>query len=311
MTPASTSRVSIVLIAAIVLLFTTALMSKHQVDRIRSQEAEDEVLYIPSAKALKRMSLGYTGLLGDIYWTRVVQYFGWKHKQRAAEYPLLYPLLDITTELDPQLVVAYRFGATFLAQQPPDGAGQPDKAIELVEKGIRYNPDEWRLYYELGFLQAMERHDYIAAADAFNRGSKVPKAHPFLRVIAAAMAQHGGDLETARMLWRTTYETTEDVMIKQNAERHLRALEVDETVPKLEAVVQAYRDKTGTLPRSFMELVNAGYLRFIPTDPLGRPYKLRPDGQVVVQDPADLPFIRQGLPPGYKPLLRSLPQIPR
>jgi tetratricopeptide (TPR) repeat protein len=282
-------------------MFAGAVFALYKLDCIRSESRQEEVLYIPSAKALKRMSLGYNGLLADIYWTRAVQYFGWKHKHRATDYQLLYPLLDITTELDPHLVVAYRFGATFLSQQPPDGAGEPDKAVELIRRGIRANPDDWRLYYELGFLQAMELHDYVAAGKTFQRGSEVPHAHPFLKVLAAAMAQHGGDLETARLMWNTTLATTDDPMIRQNAHRHLQALDVDETVPKLESLVQLFKQRTGAFPTSFLPLVSAGWLPRIPTDPLGHTYKLRPDGHVEVQDPEALPFIHQGLPPGYKP----------
>src|SRR3569832_1575203 len=170
------------------------------------------------------MSLGYTGLMADIYWTRVVQYFGEKHRTKAQHYQLLAPLLDITTTLDPNLIVAYQFGSTFLAQKPPEGAGQPDKAVELIERGISANPDTWQLYYELGFLQYMELQDPVAAAHSFERGSAIPPAHPFLKILAASMAQHAGERDTARMLWTTTYETTEDAMIKQNAFKHLRAL---------------------------------------------------------------------------------------
>ncbi|HEV2718175.1 MAG TPA: hypothetical protein VGU64_23120, partial [Terriglobales bacterium] len=39
-------------------------------DRLRSHATLEEVLYIPSPKMLKRLSLGYDGLLADIYWTR-------------------------------------------------------------------------------------------------------------------------------------------------------------------------------------------------------------------------------------------------
>jgi hypothetical protein len=307
MKSASQLRVSLVLSAIMLALLAGAIVSLYKVDRMRADTRHEDVLYIPSAKVLKRMSLGYTGLAADIYWTRTVQYFGWKHKQHDMEYNLLYPLLYITTELDPHLLVAYEFGAAFLSQQPPNGAGQPDKAVDLVERGIKYNPNEWRLYYELGFVHAMERHDYIAAADAFRRGSQVPNAHPFLKVLAASMAQHGGELETARMLWETTWKTTEDPMIKMNAERHLRALLVDETVPKLEEIVRTYRERTGIQPTSFLELVRAGYLRGVPLDPTGHPYKLRPDGGVEVQDPDSLPFIQKGLPPGYQPLMRDVP----
>jgi hypothetical protein len=306
MTENSQTRVLWILAAMVLFLFGLSVASQYGIEQLRAEVRPQEVLYVPSAKTLKRMSLGYTGLMADIYWTRAVQYFGWKHKNRAADYRLLYPLLDITTQLDPNLIVAYRFGAVFLAQNPPNGAGQPDKAVELVERGIQNNRGEWRLYYELGFLQAMERHDYIAAAKAFERGSEVPNAHPFLKVIAAAMAQHGGDLETARLLWRTTYDTTDDKMIKANAIRHLMALDVDETIPKLEEAVRKYRDKTGKQPSHWVELVASGYLKRIPTDPVGDPYKLLPDGTVQVQDPEALPFIGKGLPPGYEPKRRTL-----
>jgi tetratricopeptide (TPR) repeat protein len=297
----SSAKTSVVLTAAIVLSFAAALMAEYRLQQMHSVSAPKEILYIPSANTIRRMSLGYTGLVADIYWTRAVQYFGGKHVARAQEYNLLAPLLDITTDLDPKLIVAYRFGAIFLAQRPPDGAGQPDKAVALVEKGIRNNPDDWHLYYDLGFIEYMERHDYLAAAKAFERGSKVPGAHPFLRLLAASMAQHGGELQTARQMWTLTYQSTDDKSLKANALEHLKALEVDEAVPQLEALVQRYRQATGSLPASFFELLRAGYLRGIPVDPAGYPYKLLPDGRVVVQDPKALPFITQGLPPGYRP----------
>lgn len=274
-----------------------AALSLQRIHSERPQANLEDVLYIPSAKALKRLSLGYDGLLGDLYWTRAVQYFGWKHKHKSQDYPLLYPLLDITTQLDPQLIVAYRFGAIFLAQAPPDGAGQPERAVELIDRGIKANPDNWRLYYDLGFVYAMNMGNYKAAADAFERGSELPHTHPFLKILAANMAQHGGDLQTARMLWQTTYNSTDDPGIRSNALHHLQALDVDETVPKLEELVRQFREKTGIQPTSFQQLVEAGWMRRLPVDPLGMPYRLLPDGTVQVQDPEAWSFIRRGLPP--------------
>ena len=63
-----------------------AILLLRRIDRLRAGATLEEVLYIPSPKALKRMSLGYTGLTADIYWTRAVQYFGGKHRARAREY---------------------------------------------------------------------------------------------------------------------------------------------------------------------------------------------------------------------------------
>ena len=52
---------------------------------------------------------------------------------------------------------------------------------------------------------------------------------------------------------------------------HLRALQVDEDVTKLEELVAHYGEKTGHLPQSFSDLAAANLLRGIPVDPLGNP----------------------------------------
>ncbi len=282
-----------------------------RLDRLREGATLQEVLWIPSPKIVKRLSLGYTGLLADIYWTRVVQYFGGKHHARSQEYKLLEPLLDITTTLDPHLVVAYQFGSVFVAQQPPQGAGDPDAAVALVERGIRENPNSWRLYYGLGFIHYMERHDYKAAQDAFVRGAQVPGAHPFMKVMAAAMAQHAGERETAFYLWTMIHDTSTDRLMRENALRRLESLKVDDDVDQLQALVRNYIARTGHDPANWFEMMSAGWLRGLPVDPRGRPYRLLPGGRVEVQSPDDFPFITRGLPPGAKPSPLLAPEEPR
>ena len=247
------ARARTTLVAALVLaasLAGAALTVRH-LDHLRAGATAEEALYVPSPKILQRMSLGYSGLVADIYWTRAVQYFGQQHHLHSRNYKLLPPLLDIATTLDPHLLAAYEFGATFLAQKPPEGAGDPDAAVRLVERGVRENPSAWRLYYNLGFIHYFERHDYAAAADAFERGSRVPGAYPWMKVMAAQMSQHAGDLQTARWLWSSLYQTTENDEIRVNAAKHLRALRVDEEVSLLEksdrGLPRAHRALAGKL----------------------------------------------------------------
>lgn len=293
------SRSQIVLVVALVLAacLAGASLTVRHLDHLRAVATAEEELYVPSPKILRRMSLGFTGLLADIYWTRAVQYFGEHHHMRSRQYKLLEPLLDITTTLDPHLTVAYEFGATFLAQKPPEGAGDPNAAVRLVERGIRENPSEWRLYYNLGFIHYFERKDYAAAADAFERGSRVPGALPWMKVMAADTSQHAGDLQTARFLWSSLYQNAENEDIRANAAKHLRALQVDEEVSALEKLVSVFHERNGRWPANWPEMVTAGYLRGVPLDPTRRAYRLGPDGRVLVQVPEDFPFITQGLPP--------------
>ena len=290
-------KITIVASLMLIVCLAASVMLLQRLDQVRSGATLEEVLYISSPQALKRLSLGYDGLLADIYWTRAVQYFGQKHFAGATRYDLLAPLLEITTALDPHLTVAYEFGSTFLAAQPPNGAGLPQKAIALTEYGIRENPDEWRLYYDLGFIYYMELKDYKGAADAFARGSRVPNAHPWLKLMAAQMAEHAGDLQTARMMWVATYQTTTDKSVRANAAAHLRAIRAQDDV----TVPVNLGNPVGHLPSSFADLQATGMLRGVPVDPVGHPYQLLPDGHVEVRVPDDIPFLQKGTPPGYVP----------
>lgn len=270
-------------------------------ERIRPTATLEGVLFVPSPKLLNKMSLGYGALVADIYWTRAVQYFGSHHQRGAMEYKLLQPLLDIATTLDPKLLPAYDFGSMFLAEQPPAGAGEPVQAAELLRRGIQNNPNEWRLYEDLGFIYYMELKDYQKAGQAFELGSKIPGAHPFLKIMAARTLALGGNFQTSRMLWQSLYESTKDPSIRDNAIKHLRALVVDEDITALEPVVQKYRRQTGHWPTSFSELLANHYLAVIPRDPLGHPYQLGSDGDIELQDYKLLPFVTKGLPPGVEP----------
>jgi tetratricopeptide (TPR) repeat protein len=294
-------RASVFASLALVACLAGSVATLRKLNRLRSRGSSQDVLFISSPKAIKRMSLGYSGLLADIYWTRTVQYFGRNHFVGADHYALLAPLLEITTSLDPHLSVAYDFGANFLAAKPPLGAGEPQRAIDLIKFGIRNNPTQWKLYRNLGFVYYLDLKDYANAAEAFADASKLPDAHPFMKIMAAQMAQHAGEISTARMLWVATYESTKDKDIRANASAHLRALKVDDDVTHLEELTALFRSKTGRPPSSYSELIAFGMLPGVPIDPLGNPYRLMADGKIEVRNPDNFPFIDKGVPSSYIP----------
>jgi hypothetical protein len=294
-------RVTVIFSVLLASAFIGSVLLLRRVDQVRTGATLDEVLYISSPQALKKLSLGYNGLLAEIYWTRAVQYYGNKHHEGARNFDLLAPLLEITTALDPQLLVAYEYGANFLAPKPPNGAGMPERAIALEEFGIRNNPDAWQLYYNAGFIHYMELKDYAGAANVFARGAQTPNAHPFMAILAGKMAEHAGDRQMARMMWNTSYQTTKDINVRANAAAHLRALQVDEDVTNLEALTSRFQQQTGHFPSSFSDLEATGMLRGTPRDPLGQSYKLTADGRVELRTPDDFPFIEKGMPENYVP----------
>ncbi|HXW62929.1 MAG TPA: hypothetical protein VEJ45_10030 [Candidatus Acidoferrales bacterium] len=239
-------------------------------------------LFLRSPSAIKTVSLGYESLLSDIYWTRTVQYYGGRFATEGATFPLLWPLLDITTTLDPQMIIAYRFGAIFLSESGTGGAGRPDLAVELVKRGIRSNPDDWRLNTDLGFLYYWRLRDYPSSASAFLDGSNKPNAPPWMKVMAARVAQKGGSLDTARMIWSEIYESNKDPKIRERALETLRGLRAEEDMQQLNLLADEYQKRSGRYPASVSDLRSAGLIAAIPVDPDGYPYLFEPDGKAAL-----------------------------
>jgi hypothetical protein len=254
-------------------------LQKHIDARQAAVQIEDDQVILRSSKLVKALSLEYAPLVADIYWTRVVQYFGNKHAGHDPDLRLLWPLLDVSTTLDPNLIPAYHFGGMFLSDAAPRGAGRPDLGAELVERGIRANPNEWRLYYDLGFIYYFDAKDYPKAAAAFLEGSKNPDAFVWMKVLAAKIAAEGESPETSLFLWQDIYNTTKDAAVKENALTHLQLLKAAADCKQIDALVEEYRKRTGAMPKSMGELVRAGFLRGAPVDPLGYAYTLGEDGK--------------------------------
>ena len=282
-------------IVAIPLLF--ALLARLQVKIDSSSRAyadESEDLLLQSGRALQRMSLGYDSLVADIYWTRAVQYYGARAGVEGSQFTLHWPMLDIATTLDPKLIVAYRFGAIFLSEPSPTGAGRTDLAVQLVKKGMAANPDNWYLAGDLGFLYSWRLKDYPAAAQAYIDGSKIPGAPSWMKIMAALVAQSGGSIQTSRMIWTEVYNSTQDKTVRERAMETLRGLRALEDEQQLDRLAQEYKDRLGHFPSTTNDLRDAGLIRGNPVDPDGFPYAFGPDGKSAL-DPQSPIVIPKGL----------------
>ena len=261
------------------LLLAAIVVLQMRIDvRTRTVQQEQEELLLRSPAALKQLSLGYDSLLADVYWTRAVQYYGGRLGTRGVQFSLLWPLLDITTTLDPKLMVAYRFGAIFLSE-PDWGAGRPDLAVALVRRGIAANPDQWPLDADLGFLYYWWLRDYPHAAAAYLEGSKNPQAPPWLKMMAARVEEKGGSLETSRMIWSEILSSSKNPTIRKRAEQMMKGLKAQQDEIDLDQLAETYKQRFRRYPSATADLRDAGLLPGIPVDPDGYPYVWGTDGK--------------------------------
>jgi len=217
------------LIWPLVLLAALGLSAAAQ-DWLDGQErpplVAEDTLYLRSGEALKRASLGFNGLVADMYWISTSIYFGKKFEQQqqsggifdVGKLNLLKPMLEIVVDLDPQHITAYRFGGFFLQYE------NPDEAVIFIQRGILNNPNEWRLYQDLGFV--LWRQGKLAeAAGAYRQGGQLPGAPAWMQPMAATMIAKGGDSETARQMFQRLYEESNDNFVKQVCEEQLLLLQ--------------------------------------------------------------------------------------
>lgn len=182
-------------------------------------QVDEEAVTLPSPRLLKPALLGYHDLVADLYWLRTIQYFG-KHLMDDERYPLLAPLLDFTTGLDPQFVEAYAYGHLFLLHFAEDREG----AIALLRRGIAANPRNWELAYDLGRIYYLDLHDDAEALKWFERADRLPGRPEFIHRFVARMYAATGQRETAVEMWRQIYETTPYDSVRAIAERELKRL---------------------------------------------------------------------------------------
>jgi hypothetical protein len=251
-----TRRLALVL----VLLVPAVPWSQRQIDRRAGAfRVQEEVLYLWSGTHVKRLFPGFEGLAADVYWLRTVQYFGGQRLFASDKrFELLRPLIDITTTLDPRLEVAYRYGAIFLSEPSPLGAGRPREGIEVLEAGVKNLPGSWRLRQDLGFFHHIYLHDSVGAAAVLNEAADLPGAAFWLRTLAADLLAKSGDRAASRRMWQQMFEQAEAGIIKENARARLLILDSLDRGDRLASLAAEFERRRERLPARLEELREAG-----------------------------------------------------
>jgi hypothetical protein len=255
------------------------------------QDAQNRALLsVRSPAAVRRIALSFDALAADLYWIRALQHYGGDRLSQGGgrRYELLYPLLDLTTALDPYFTIAYRFGAIFLSEGYPGGPGRPDLAVALLSKGIAVQPDNWRYYHDLAFVHYWQYQDPRTAAVWFRKAAAQPGAPSWLEPVAASMLVEGGDRASARFLFLQILKS-EELWLRRMASRSLRQLDALDFLDQHVRPAIARNPPPPGTPYSWQWLVGRGALPAVPVDPTYVPFEIDPrTGAVTVSRKSEL-----------------------
>lgn len=176
------------------------------------------LLSVPPSVALKLGAMGFRNVAADALYLRFVGYWGYQ-LTHGRNFHNLYPLLSAIVELDPRFHAAYELGALALGD-----SGEPQKAVELLEKGAKHDPTNWYFPYQAGMTLFFFSEDYLLAARYFERAAKLPGARPEAGYFAARMYERGERKELAVATWRAIYLQADNPSIREVAKRSLEKL---------------------------------------------------------------------------------------
>jgi pentatricopeptide repeat protein len=175
---------------------------------------------VPSSLRAVGYLSGFKLLVGQLFWIKVIQYYGDSDNGGANHYAKLYDYCSLATDLNPNFIPIYPFGAAALAFH----LKRPLEATRLLQKGIEANPQEVRL-------------KLLYAAIAYQNTGQLDKVIPFLEaqvvrgdapemlsnILANSYAKAGRTQDAIR-LWQRILQSTEDQETRIEAAQKLQEL---------------------------------------------------------------------------------------
>ncbi|BCA54481.1 conserved exported protein of unknown function [Nitrospira sp. KM1] len=236
-------------------------------DRNRAVPKLSTMMYLPSGEYLRTASLGYREVLADLLWLQTIQVMG-ERKLSDEQGQWLYRAFDIITTIDPTFVRVYETGAHALCSL----VLMPEESNRLLEKGMRHNPQEWRLPFILGINYYFEIGDDKRAADAMALASRLPGAPDYTARLAAKLYVNAKTPEMGIELLQEAYESATDDNVRKALEIRLKETIVERDIATIQEAIGRYRSRYQHGPANLNDLVGVGLLTAIPTDPFGGRY---------------------------------------
>lgn len=154
-----------------VFLFISIIVgTKKYLNQYKSPSAS--IYFINPAPYLEHFTFGYQDLIADMLWLRTIQDIDHCErpikKEEVCSNSWAFRMVNKITDLSPKFRIIYATVPLLLSMTVGDSEG----ALLLLEKGLRYYPNDWPILYRGGYLYLFEEGDKIKSAEYFARAQK-------------------------------------------------------------------------------------------------------------------------------------------
>lgn len=238
-------------------VFTGAMGLQDRI--IERQQAEPEryydLLYLPSSKYVQLAAVGYDHFLADFFFLRAIQTFGASYAS-PVNLSQLWSYFNTVTDLDPHFLTAYSFGNLVLGEE----AGDTERGLQILNKGVENNPQTYRLAFEAAFFSLWTMNDPELAREYIQKAEQAPDAPEFVSRWEGFIDEQMGRYHAAFQRFLREYikalNSNEPTLINVN-DRRLRAAVDEWYKAELLEKAKAFHEQHGYYP-SVEELEEEG-----------------------------------------------------
>ena len=220
-------------------------------------------------------SFGFRNFFADLSWLGAVQVAGMRHLT-PNDYDRLVLMIRTVVHFDPKFKVPYLLGGLILGDSGP----HVPEALKILDQGRANHPDDWRFPFYTGYLHYFSLGDPVEGGKALESAAKIEGSPQYLPLLAARMFSEGRKPETALRFLTEMMRQENDPARLEVLRRRIQEVIAERDMQMLESAVEAYRQKTGRLPRELPDLVREGMIARVPEEPQGGRYLLSPDGKI-------------------------------
>jgi len=224
------------------------------------------IIYIPSGKYLKYASFGHSSLLADLIYIWAIQYFSNYSVPERFQY--LTHVFSIISELDPGYLDPYQIGALIAIYDARDF----DTAMDILEIGLKKNPEQWIFPWQAGHYAQILLKDFELARKYYQTAMEIEGSPPIIKRLYSNAVYQLGDYHTAWENWLEIYNSSDDERVKKIASNHLYRTKAAMDIQKIKDALKEYQSKFNRFPEKLADLVSSGFLESVPQDLDGQDY---------------------------------------
>ncbi|MFC1668592.1 tetratricopeptide repeat protein [Chlamydiota bacterium] len=220
------SRIRIITMVFILLFCLGIQFPLHT--RILSQRKKegfiDRMVYKPADIINMTVLSGFKGIAADLLWIRIDDY------SHAGQMYKILPLFEMVTYLQPHFILAWSVGGWHMsfnlyhhAHTKEDKNRWLQAGIAFLKRGIKYNHDNYRLYFDVAWIYFMKTDEYNKCIEYFALASE--QNHPqWVEHMLAHSYEKNGQLKDALAVWQRIDQRGSDPGLQTVVDRFITKL---------------------------------------------------------------------------------------